>query len=76
VALALKLAAANLLEETSGMPPILILDDVFAELDPGRRERLGALVAGRGQAFIATPRREDLPFAVEAELRLEKGRIL
>jgi DNA replication and repair protein RecF len=74
-ALALKLAAANLLEETSGMPPILILDDVFAELDPGRRERLGALVAGRGQAFIATPRREDLPFAVEAELRLEKGRI-
>jgi DNA replication and repair protein RecF len=75
-ALALKLAAANLLEEASGMPPILILDDVFAELDPGRRERLGALVAGRGQAFIATPRREDLPFAVEAELRLEKGRIL
>jgi DNA replication and repair protein RecF len=75
-ALALKLAAASLLEETSGMPPILILDDVFAELDPGRRERLGALVAGRGQAFIATPRREDLPFAVEAELRLEKGRIL
>ena len=75
-ALALKLAAARLLDETSGMPPILILDDVFAELDPGRRERLGALVAGRGQAFIATPRREDLPFAVEAELRLEKGRIL
>jgi DNA replication and repair protein RecF len=75
-ALALKLAAARLLEETSGMPPILILDDVFAELDPGRRERLGALIAGRGQAFIATPRREDLPFAVEAELRLEKGRIL
>ncbi len=76
VALALKLAAASLLEESSGMPPILILDDVFAELDPGRRERLGALIAGRGQAFIATPRREDLPFAVEAELRLEKGRLL
>lgn len=74
VALALKLAAAHLLEETSGMPPILILDDVFAELDPGRRGRFGALIAGRGQAFIATPRREDLPFEVEAEMRLDKGR--
>jgi DNA replication and repair protein RecF len=57
------------------MPPILILDDVFAELDPGRRGRFGALIAGRGQAFIATPRREDLPFEVEAEMRLEKGRL-
>jgi DNA replication and repair protein RecF len=74
VALALKLAAARLLEETSGLPPILILDDVFAELDPGRRERFGALIAGRGQAFIATPRREDLPFAVEAVVELEKGK--
>ena len=75
VALALKLASARLLEETAGLPPILILDDVFAELDPGRRERFGALVAGSGQAFIATPRREDLPFAVEAALRIEYGRL-
>lgn len=74
VALALKLAAANLLEEVSGLPPILILDDVFAELDPGRRERFGALIAGRGQVFIATPRRVDLPFAVEAVVQLEKGK--
>ena len=75
VALALKLAAARLLEETTGLPPILILDDVFAELDPGRRERFGALIAGHGQAFIATPRREDLPFAVESLIEMEKGRI-
>jgi DNA replication and repair protein RecF len=75
VALALKLAAARLLEEASGMPPILILDDVFAELDPGRRGRFGGLIAGRGQAFIATPRREDLPFEVEAEMRLDKGKV-
>jgi DNA replication and repair protein RecF len=74
VALALKLASARLLEETSGLPPILILDDVFAELDPGRRERFGALIAGGGQAFIATPRREDLPFDVEAVVMLEKGK--
>jgi DNA replication and repair protein RecF len=74
VALALKLAAARLLEEASGLPPILILDDVFAELDPGRRERFGALITGRGQAFIATPRREDLPFAVDNEVRMEQGK--
>jgi DNA replication and repair protein RecF len=74
VALALKLAAARLLEEASGLPPILILDDVFAELDPGRRERFGALIAGRGQAFIATPRREDLPFAVENVVNMERGK--
>jgi len=73
VALALKLAAARLLEETTGLPPILILDDVFAELDPGRRARFGALIAGRGQAFIATPRREDLPFAVESVIEVERG---
>jgi len=74
VALALKLAAARLLEESTGLPPILILDDVFAELDPGRRARFGALIAGRGQAFIATPRREDLPFAVESVIEVERGR--
>jgi len=75
VALALKLAAARLLEESTGLPPILILDDVFAELDPGRRARFGALIAGRGQAFIATPRREDLPFAVESLIEMDNGRI-
>src|SRR5690606_17044528 len=75
VALAPKLAAARLLEESTGLPPILILDDVFAELDPGRRERFGALIAGRGQAFIATPRREDLPFAVESLIEMDKGRV-
>jgi len=73
VALALKLASSRLLEEASGMPPILLLDDVFAELDAGRRERFGALIAGRSQVFIATPRREDLPFAVDQIFNLEHG---
>ena len=75
VALALKLASAHLLEETAGQPPILLLDDVFAELDHGRRERFGALIADRGQAFIATPRREDLPFPVQQVFILERGHI-
>jgi len=74
VALALKLAAARLLEEVSGLPPILLLDDVFAELDPGRRERFGSLIRNRGQVFIATPRREDVPFAVDQLFNMERGR--
>ena len=74
VALALKLAAARLLEEASGLPPILLLDDVFAELDSGRRERLGAMIKGLGQVFITTPGRGDLPFAVDGVFNLEHGR--
>ena len=74
-ALALKLASAHLLEEASGLPPILLLDDVFAELDRGRRERFGALIMGKGQVFIATPRSEDLPFPAEKIFSLDHGRI-
>jgi DNA replication and repair protein RecF len=74
VALALKLASARLLEEASGLAPILLLDDVFAELDPNRRAAFGSLIAGKGQVFIATPRREDLPFAVDGAITLDRGK--
>ena len=47
MALALRLAAFELLR-ADGDDPVLLLDDVFAELDTGRRERLARLVAGRG----------------------------
>ena len=45
LALALRLASFALLRE-GREDPVLILDDVFAELDAGRRDRLAALVAG------------------------------
>src|SRR5690606_14794617 len=41
--------------------PILVLDDVFAELDVRRRERLAELVAGAGQAIITAAVRDDEP---------------
>ena len=44
-ALALRLAAFELLRG-EGIEPVLVLDDVFAELDAGRRRRLADLVAG------------------------------
>ena len=61
-ALALKLAAAELLrrDSTTG-DPVLILDDVFAELDLSRRRRLAAAVTGFEQVLITAAVLEDVP---------------
>ncbi|WP_110180845.1 DNA replication/repair protein RecF [Nocardioides solisilvae] len=62
-ALALKLASFDLLR-SEGDDPILILDDVFAELDTGRREQLAALVAGAEQVLVTAAVAEDVPAAL------------
>lgn len=49
--LAIKLACAKIAEEATGEAPILLLDDVFSELDKRRRERLLSLT-GENQVFI------------------------
>lgn len=59
-ALALRLASFELLRAT-GDDPILILDDVFAELDSGRRAELAALVAPAEQVLITAAVAEDVP---------------
>ncbi|MEO7426238.1 MAG: DNA replication/repair protein RecF [Fibrobacteria bacterium] len=76
VALSLKLASARLLEAKNRRPPILLLDDVFAELDEARRLRIGELIRGQGQVFIANPRAADLPFQAEKIITLERGRVV
>jgi DNA replication and repair protein RecF len=59
-ALALRLGAYELLRD-DGVEPVLILDDVFAELDSGRRDQL-ALVAGKAeQAIITAAVASDVP---------------
>lgn len=61
-ALALRLAARELLiRESNSGDPILILDDVFAELDATRRTRLAELISGNEQVFITTANLEDVP---------------
>ncbi|GAB3046073.1 DNA replication/repair protein RecF [Sediminivirga luteola] len=63
-ALGLKLAAWELHKADSPDPhdwPVLILDDVFAELDRHRRARLAALVADAEQLLITAAVEEDLP---------------
>jgi DNA replication and repair protein RecF len=60
VALALRLAAFDLLAERRRSAPVLVLDDVFSELDEARRARLVERLP-RGQVFISTAHREDVP---------------
>lgn len=60
LALALRLAAYDLLT-ADGTEPILLLDDVFAELDRYRREALAAVAAKAEQTLITAAVGEDLP---------------
>ena len=60
MALALRLASYDLLR-AEGDDPILILDDVFAELDTERRERLAELVAGAEQVLVTAAVDDDVP---------------
>ena len=62
-ALALRLASYDLLR-AGGDDPILILDDVFAELDTERRERLAELVAGAEQVLVTAAVPDDVPAAL------------
>jgi DNA replication and repair protein RecF len=60
MALALRLASYDLLR-AGGDDPILILDDVFAELDTERREKLAELVAGAEQVLVTAAVADDVP---------------
>ncbi len=77
-ALSLKLAAAALLRvESPGGDPVVILDDVFAELDAGRRERLALAVADYEQVLITAAVEGDVPPALAANtVRISRGTIV
>ncbi|WP_345632133.1 DNA replication/repair protein RecF [Rugosimonospora acidiphila] len=75
MALALRLAAYELLR-TEGIEPVLALDDVFAELDAGRRERLAGLVGSAGQLLITCAVAEDVPAALRgARYEVSEGEV-
>jgi len=62
LALALRLASYDVLRDDGSVEPILILDDVFAELDQQRRDRLAQVVAdARGQVLITAAVSGDVP---------------
>ena len=64
--LAFKLAELDLLTEQDGRPPLLLLDDVFSELDPDRRAHLVRRIADLPQAFVTTTTLADLDPALVA----------
>ncbi|AWB85189.1 DNA replication/repair protein RecF [Mycetocola zhujimingii] len=77
-ALALKLASAELLRRDSSLgDPVLILDDVFAELDSHRRARLASAVSTFEQVLITAAVLDDVPAELAAHtVHIEAGRIL
>jgi DNA replication and repair protein RecF len=62
-ALALRLAAFELLR-AEGIEPVLVLDDVFAELDSGRRTRLAEMAGTASQVIVTCAVEEDVPSAL------------
>jgi len=76
-ALALRLGSARLLRTTSlHGDPVLILDDVFAELDEGRRARLATAVADFEQILVTAAVEADVPAALSGHrVRVNAGRL-
>ena len=74
LALALRLASYDLLRLEEGDlgdgEPILILDDVFSELDVHRRERLGRIITGAFQVLITTANDTDIPDSLDGTITL------
>ena len=64
--LAFKLAELDLLTALDGRAPLLLLDDVFSELDPERRSHLVRRIAALPQAFVTTTTLDDLDPALLA----------
>ena len=81
-ALALRLASWYLLRGDAHEPdpaqePVLVLDDVFAELDTGRRRRLAELVAGAEQVLVTAAVDDDVPAELKgARLTVRDGEVL
>jgi DNA replication and repair protein RecF len=67
LALALRLASYELLR-AEGSDPVLLLDDVFAELDTGRREALAAAAGSAEQVLVTAAVLDDIPRDWDATL--------
>jgi len=82
MALALKLAELECIRSARGADPLLLLDDVSSELDPGRTFAVYELVASNaGQVFVTTTRLDlfpegAFPHAERADFRLAAGALV
>jgi DNA replication and repair protein RecF len=78
LALAMQLAGWDLLSadaDSTAEQPVLVLDDVFAELDTGRRSRLASRITAAEQVFITAAVDSDLPEGLEGT-RIDESTLL
>ena len=76
--LGLVLAHADLVASRRGQPPILLLDEVAAHLDPARREALFDRLAGRGQVWMTATEEalfDPIPIGDATRLHVESGAV-
>ena len=73
--LALLLGEAAVIRERRGAAPLLLLDDVLSELDPGRRRALAGLLEGRGQALVTATDASFLPVEPDLLLHVSPGEV-
>lgn len=77
-ALSIKLAEIVLIQNHIGESPVVLLDDVFSDLDPDRRHRLMAFLRSRSQTFITCTELNSFPKKILSEatrFKVEGGRI-
>lgn len=74
-ALALRLAEARFLGSVSGEGALVLLDDCFSELDPGRRGRLLEILGEWRQVFVTTTGLSEAPPAGASTLEIAAGRV-
>lgn len=79
-AIALRMVEAETVRSARGREPVVLLDDVFAELDPGRSRRILELLEDeeRGQVILTAPKASDLELrrGSLAHWRIEAGAVL
>ena len=76
--LGLVLAHADLVASRRGQPPILLLDEVAAHLDPARREALFARLSGRGQVWMTATEEAlfaSIPTGDATRLHVDSGTV-
>ncbi|MGL4174159.1 MAG: DNA replication/repair protein RecF [Actinomycetota bacterium] len=76
IALSLKLAAYEIIKERMSTEPVLILDDVFSELDKSRRKKLSEIITRCDQVIITASVEEDCPrFSSMKKFFVSRGKI-
>ena len=71
LAVVLKLAQADVIMARRGERPVVLLDDIFSELDPGVVSGVRNMLSDRYQSFITSPRQDDFPGDIPGAARYE-----